>query len=59
MKHLKDNNITYWGHWWFAMKLSIALFIHAWFPNLFTNYASDKICSKQKEVNDVNITDYF
>jgi hypothetical protein len=29
------------------MKLSLALFIHAWVPNILKNYASDKICNKK------------
>ncbi len=43
IKHLKDVNKNYWNHWWGAMKLSIALFIHAWLPDIFTNYASNKL----------------
>ncbi len=49
MKHLKDNNISYWKHWFFAMKLSFSLFVHAWFPNILETYASDKICKKEKK----------
>ncbi len=47
MNHLKENNTTYWKHWLFAMKLSIALFIHAWIPNILKNYVSNKICNKK------------
>lgn len=47
MKHLKDNNVTYWYHWRFAMKVSLALFIHAWFPNVLEDYASNKLCGKK------------
>ena len=43
IKHLKDVNKNYWTHWREAMKLSIALFIHAWLPDIFTNYASNKL----------------
>ena len=42
-KHLQDINMNYWVHWWGAIKLSIALFIHAWLPDVFTTYASDKL----------------
>ncbi len=33
MRHLKNNNVSYTHHWIRAMKMSIALFIHAWIPN--------------------------
>jgi len=45
MSHLRENNIGYWEHWWRAIKISGALFIHAWFPNVLSDYAS-------KELND-------
>ena len=32
IKHLEENNISYWKHWWRAMKISGALFIHAFLP---------------------------
>ena len=38
--HLKKNKTTYWKHWRRAMKLSGALFIHAWLPDLFSDYAT-------------------
>ena len=43
--HLKENKLGYWNHWWRAMKLSGALFIHAFLPDVLTDYAS-------KELND-------
>jgi len=43
MKHLKDNNMSYTQHWWRAMSMSIALFIHAFIPNAFPTYASEKM----------------
>ena len=46
MKHLKENNIGYWKHWGRAMSCSIALFIHAWLPFFFEDYASNKIHKK-------------
>ena len=48
MKHLKENNISYWKHWLFAMKLSLVLFIHAWYPDVFETYVSDKIRKDEK-----------
>jgi len=41
--HLKDNNLGYWEHWWRAMKLSGALFIHAFLPDVLTDYASKEL----------------
>ena len=41
--HLKDNNLGYWEHWWRAMKLSGALFIHAFLPDVLTDYASEEL----------------
>jgi hypothetical protein len=49
--HLKENGVGYWEHWRFAMKLSISLFIHSWFPNILTDYASKKIIEHQNEIN--------
>jgi hypothetical protein len=43
MKHLKDNDMSYFQHWWRAMSMSIALFIHAFIPNLLESYASEKM----------------
>jgi len=43
IKHLKENNTTYKSHWWRAMSMSVALFIHAWIPSLFPTYASEKM----------------
>ena len=41
--HLKDNNLGYWEHWWRAMKLSGALFIHAFLPDVLSDYASKEL----------------
>ena len=43
MKHLKDNNVSYISHWKRAMSMSVALFIHAWLPDVLETYASDKM----------------
>lgn len=42
-KHLKDNNMTYIQHFTRAMSMSLALFVHAFIPNAFPTYASDKM----------------
>ena len=41
--HLKENKLGYWKHWWRAMKLSGALFIHGFLPNVLTDYASKEL----------------
>ena len=46
MKHLNYNKMSYWQHWKLAMKCSLALFIHAWYPDVLEDYASNKICPK-------------
>ena len=43
IKHLEENNMGYWTHWWRAMKMSGALFIHAWYPDVFEDYASKEL----------------
>ena len=43
MKHLKENNTTYFKHFKRAMSMSLALFVHAFYPNAFPTYASDKM----------------
>ena len=43
MKHLEKYNVTYIAHWKRAMQMSIALFIHAWIPNVLETYASEKM----------------
>ena len=43
IKHLKEQNIGYCAHWFRAMKLSLALFIHAFIPDLFSDYASKEL----------------
>ena len=47
IKHIKENNTTYYNHFIRAMSMSIALFIHAFIPNVFATYASDKINNKK------------
>ena len=48
MKHLKQNKLGYLQHWFFAMKLSLALFVHAWYPDILETYVSDQICKNEK-----------
>ena len=51
IKHLEENNTTYKAHWWRAMSMSVALFIHAWIPSLLPTYASDKMNQSHGELN--------
>jgi hypothetical protein len=44
--HLRDTNISYIAHWYRAMKLSIALFIHAFIPPILSDYASKELEKK-------------
>ena len=44
LKHLKETDSGYWEHWWRAMKCAYALWIHAWFPDVLSDYASKEIC---------------
>jgi hypothetical protein len=43
MKHLKEANMSYTQHFITAMSMSLALFVHAFYPNAFPTYASDKM----------------
>ena len=47
MKHLDENGLSYWEHWWRAMKLSGALFIHAFLPDVLSDYASKELHNEQ------------
>ena len=43
MNHLEENNMSYLEHWWRAMKISGALFVHAFLPDILSDYASKEI----------------
>lgn len=43
VNYLKENGMGYWKHWYRAMKLSLALFIHAWLPDVLSDYASKEL----------------
>ena len=40
---LKEQNIGYFEHWWRAMKISGALFVHAFLPDILSDYASKEL----------------
>ncbi|MBT3592058.1 MAG: hypothetical protein HOL90_04430 [Candidatus Nitrosopelagicus sp.] len=42
-QHLQKHNVSYFAHWKRAMQMSIALFIHAWIPDVLETYASEKM----------------
>ena len=43
VNHLRENNLGYWEHWWRAMKISGALFIHAFLPDVLADYTSKEL----------------
>ena len=43
IKHLKEHRIGYWKHWCRAMKCSLALFVHAFIPDLLKDYTSKEL----------------
>ena len=43
-KHLKEQKVGYFEHWWRAIKISGALFVHAFLPDVLSDYASKEIC---------------
>jgi len=44
IKHLKKQNVGYFEHWVRAIKISGALLIHAFLPDVLSDYASKEIC---------------
>ena len=43
IKHLTEQNVGYFEHWVRAMRISLALFIHAWLPDVLSDYASKEL----------------
>jgi len=44
IKHLKKQNVGYFTHLWGSLKISGALLIHAFLPDVLSDYASKEIC---------------
>ena len=44
IKHLQEQNMSYVEHWSHAMKMCGALFIHAFLPDVLSDYASKELC---------------
>ena len=42
-KHLEDKRIGYFRHMFEAIRISLALLVHAFLPNVLTDYASRKL----------------
>ena len=40
---MRHTELSYHKHWFRAMKMSIALFIHAWIPFILEHYVSDEM----------------
>lgn len=61
MGHLRDNNTTYWRHLAFALRLSLALFIHAFIPSVLQTYVSDRICKDKNKltVDQIKSSEFF
>jgi len=47
MKHLKENNVTYFEHLRFAWTVSFILFAHGLFPFLWTDRGSELLCKDE------------
>jgi hypothetical protein len=47
MKHLKENNVTYFEHLRFAWGVSFVLFIHGLFPFIWTTRGSELLCKEE------------
>ena len=43
-KHLKEQEMGYFEHMWKAIKISGAMLIHAFLPDVLSDYASKEIC---------------
>ena len=52
--HLQEQKVSYFSHWCKAIKISAALLIHAFLPNILSDYASRHIC----DGNDVRAYEY-
>lgn len=55
MSHLKEENVTYWEHWKFAMQFGLVMvlaggcvIIHAFFPEFFKNTGSSVVRAMAK-----------
>ena len=43
-KHLRETDSGYWEHWWRAIRISGALIVHAFLPDVLSDYASNELC---------------
>lgn len=47
IKHLEENNVGYFEHLFFALKIAGALVIHAVLPWVLVTYASDQLNARK------------
>ncbi len=47
IKHLEENNVGYFEHLFFALKVAGALIIHAVLPWVLVTYASDQLNARK------------
>ena len=50
MKHLKEANMGYFKHLWFAWTTALGLILHGLFPMILTTWASDRLMAKRDEI---------
>ena len=48
IKHLEENNVGYFEHLFFALKVAGALIIHAVLPWVLVTYASDRLNARKR-----------
>ena len=48
-RHLREQGVGYFEHWYRAIKISLALLIHAFLPDVLCDYASKELCDKDKK----------
>jgi len=47
MKHLEENNVTYFEHLQFAWSVAFILLVHGLFPFIWTNRGSELLCKEE------------
>jgi hypothetical protein len=50
MDHLREVNMSYFGHLLFALRMAGALVIHGLFPCVLKTYVSDRLCHRDEPV---------
>ena len=47
VSHLEEQQMGYWEHWWGAIRISMALLVHAFLPDILKDYASKELCQDE------------